>query len=158
MKKLFIISCHLLPICVIAQVKDTSKPVLPIDTSIHTPVLMVAPPKPFPDTSLHIYAPAIVHNTEDKIYQYQHYNHGTSPGYRVQINFSQEKNAVDKMQSDFWGKYPGITSYISYKQPYFRLSAGDFRTRLQAIDFLNKIRKDYPGSFVVSDKIVPPPL
>ena len=129
----------------------------PADTSVHAPVV-VTPVLPMPDTSVHIYAPAAVQNTENKIYQYQHYNHGTSPGYRVQINFSQEKNVVDKMQADFAGKHPGVPAYVSYKQPYFRISVGDFRTRLQAVDFLEKIRKDYPGAFVVADKIEPPPL
>lgn len=157
MKKLVTLSCLFISAGAIAQVNDTAKMTY-TDTSAHAPVVTVAPVQPMPDTGVHIYAPAVVQNTENKIYQYQRYNHGTSPGFRVQINFSQEKNAVDKMQSEFAGKYPGTPSYISYKQPYFRISVGDFRSRLQAVDFLNKIRKDYPGAFIVADKIVPPPL
>ena len=118
----------------------------------------IAPLPSPPDTNVRIYAPTDVKNTEDKIYQYQRYNHGTSPGFRVQIDFSQDRNEVNKTQSDFSGKYPGVTSYMTYKQPYFRISVGDFRTRLEAIAFLNKVRKDYPAAFVVADKIVPPPL
>lgn len=157
MKKLVIISCLFVSVGAMAQVSDTVK-MAHTDTSVHAPLVMVVNLPPMPDTSVHIYAPAVVPGIENKIYQYQRYNHGTSPGYRVQINFSQDENAVDKMQADFAGKYAGIPSYISYKQPYFRLSAGDFRSKLQAVDFLEKIRKDYPGAFVVADKIVPPPL
>jgi len=157
MKKLVTFSCLSVSVGAIAQVNDTAK-MTHIDTSVHTPMVVVIPVQPMPDTSVHIYAPAAVQNTENKIYQYQRYNHGTFPGFRVQINFSQEKNAVDKMQSDFAGRYPSVPAYITYKQPYFRISVGDFRNRLQAVDFLEKIRKDYPGAFVVADKIEPPPL
>jgi hypothetical protein len=158
MKKLLAIGCQLVALGAMAQVKDSAKPVLPKDTSMHAPMVMMVPPKPYPDTSLRIYSPYIVRGTEDKINQYQRYNHGTSPGYRVQIDFGQEKNAVDKTQSDFSGKYPGVTTYVTYKQPYFRLSVGDFRSRLQAIAFLDKVRKDYKAAFIVSERIVPPPV
>lgn len=149
MKKLFAISFQLAAVCAMAQVgiswqKDNSQPAL------------AAPA--YSDTSIRVFVPAIVQSAEQKIYDYQRYNHGTSPGFRVQIDFGQDRNAINKIQTDFSGKYPGITSYISYKQPYFRVSAGDFRTRLEALRFLNSVRKDYPGAFVVSDKIVPPPL
>jgi SPOR domain len=149
MKKLLIIGCQLLAITAMAQVtvKDTAKPA----------PIMVAAPAP-PDTNIRVFAPALVQNMDDKLYQYQRYNHGTSPGFRVQINFGQERNAVNKTQSDFSSKYPGTTSYITYKQPYFRISVGDFRTKLEAVHFLNRVRKDYPAAFVVADKIVPPPL
>jgi SPOR domain len=159
MKKALVIGCQLFAMGAIAQVKDSVKTVVPKDTSVHAPVVIAfVPAKPYPDTSLHIYSPAIVTGTEDKIYQYQRNNHGTSPGYRVQIDFGQEKNAVEKIQADFLAQYPGVTSYIAYKQPYFKLSVGDFRSRLQAVDFLNKVRKDYKAAFVVSDRIVPPPV
>ncbi len=157
MKKLVTLSCLSVSVGAIAQVNDTTK-MVHTDTSVHAPMVVIAPIQPMPDTGIHIYAPAAVQNTENKIYQYQRYNRGTSPGYRVQINFSQEKNAIDKMQSEFAGRYPNVPAYITYKQPYFRISVGDFRNRLQAVDFLEKIRKDYPGAFVVIDKIMPPPI
>lgn len=141
MKRLLVISFQLLAIGAVAQVKDSAAALAPVA-----------------DTAIHIYAPAIVQNTEDKIYQYQRYNHGTSPGYRVQIDFGQEKDAVDKIQADFSGKYPGVPSYLTYNQPYFKLNVGDFRTRLEAVDFLNHVRKDYPAAFVVADRIMPPAL
>lgn len=115
-------------------------------------------PVPSSDTNVRVYAPASVTNTDQKIYDYQRYSHGTSPGFRVQIDFGQERSAVNKTQSDFSGKFPGVSSYITYKQPYFRISVGDFRTKLEAVAFLNKVRKNYRGAFVVADKIVPPPL
>ena len=153
MKKLLSIGFQLIVIGGIAQVQPAIK-----DTSKPAAIAIIAPVPPAPDTNIRVYEPALIQNTEDKLYQYQRYSHGTSPGFRVQINFGQEKNVMNKTQSDFSGKYPGITSYITYKQPYFRVSVGDFRSKLEAIYFLNRVRRDYPAAFVVADKIVPPPL
>jgi hypothetical protein len=147
----------IIPLGVIAQVqsppavKDTSKP---------APVAFIAPAivPYFSDTNIRVYAPAPVKNIEQKVYDFQRYSHGTSPGFRVQIDFGQERNALNKTRSDFSGKYPNVPTYVTYKQPYFRVSAGDFRTRLDAVRFLKTVKKDYPASFVVADRITPPPL
>jgi len=139
----------MIPFMGTAQVTDTAKP---------APVF-VSTTEPAPsDTNVHIYAPVAVKSTEQKIYDYQRFSRGTSPGFRVQITFSQQRDAMNRTQSSFTGKYPGIHCYVSYKQPYFRVSVGDFRSKLEAVSFLNKVRRDYPGAFVVVDRIVPPPL
>jgi len=154
--KYFIITAFgFIPFYGMAQVQITFK-----DTAKVTPapVAIVAPLPPAPDSNIKVYEPVIVQNTEDKVYQYQRYMHGTSPGFRVQIDFGQERNAVNKTKADFSTKYPSMTSYITYKQPYFRVSVGDFRTKLEAVCFLNKVKTDYPAAFIVADKIVPPPL
>jgi len=148
-KHIVLTALWLIPLGVMAQVTDTSKT---------APMAVTASPRAASDTNIHVTAPAVVKNTEQKIYDYQRYTHGTSPGFRVQIAFGQQKSEISKTQSDFSGKFPGVPSYLTYKQPYFRVSVGDFRTKLQAVAFLNKARKNYPGAFVVADKIVPPPL
>jgi len=144
MKKLFFISCQLIAISMVAQVRK--------DTLTYTPVSTAS------DTNIHVYASAVVQNVEAAIFQYQHNMHGVISGYRIQIDFGQDRNAVNKVKSDFSGKYPAQSSYITYKQPYFRVSVGDFRTKLEAVCFLNKIKYNYPAAFVVSDKITPRPL
>jgi hypothetical protein len=130
-------------------VKDTAKPAA---------IVNVAPPVPYPDTNIKVFEQPVVKNTEQKLYDYQRYSHGASPGFRVQIDFGQDHNAVNKTKSDFSVKYPGIPAYISYKQPYFKVSVGDFRKRLDAVRLLNQVRKDYPAAFIVADRIMPPPL
>jgi hypothetical protein len=160
----------LIPFFGIAQVKsDSVKPVIvgpyktPIlpngisDTTKPAPVVII-PAIPFPDTNIHVYEQPVVKNTIQKIYDYQRYTHGASPGFRVQIDFSQERNAVNKTRADFNGKYPGVPCYITYKQPYFRVSAGDCRKRLDAVRLHNALKKDYPASFIVADRIASPPL
>ena len=111
-----------------------------------------------PDTSIHIYESNDVKNTMLKDAEYTRLTHGTFSGYRIQINFGQDRNQANKVRGDFSVKYPGIPTYMAYQQPYFKVNVGDFRTKLEASKNLNLIRKNYPGSFIVKDKIYPPPL
>ncbi len=78
-------------------------------------------------------------------------------GYRVQIFFdsgSNSKSAAATVKSDFELSYPGIRAFLSYKEPYYRLRVGNFRTLIEAVGFQEKIAGDYPNSFPVKDKIV----
>jgi hypothetical protein len=78
-------------------------------------------------------------------------------GYRVQIFFdsgSNSKNAASNVKLEFETVYPEIKSYLSYKEPYYRVRAGNFRTQIEAVGFQQKIAVEYPNSFPVKDKIV----
>jgi hypothetical protein len=77
-------------------------------------------------------------------------------GYRVQIFFdsgSNSKNKASGLKSEFDTGYPGIKSYLSYKEPYYRVRVGNFRTLTEAVGFQKKITSEYPNSFPVKDKI-----
>jgi len=79
-------------------------------------------------------------------------------GYRVQIFFdagSNSKNAAANVKSGFETTYPEIKSYLSYKEPYYRVRVGDFRSLTEAVGFQKKLANDYPNSFPVKDKITP---
>jgi len=78
-------------------------------------------------------------------------------GYRLQIYFGDRKNAQEKRGS-FIRKYPNAGAYISYLAPNFRLRVGDFRTRLECEKFKEEIGREYPGCYLVKDKIELPPL
>ena len=110
------------------------------------------------DTAIHIYETNDVKSTMQKNLEYARLSHGVFSGYRIQINFGQDRNQANKVRSDFTLKYPGIPTYMSYQQPYFKVNVGDYRSKLEAVKNLNLIRKSYPGCFIVKDKINPPPL
>ena len=79
-------------------------------------------------------------------------------GFRVQIFFdsgTNSKNKAASIKNDFEVAYPGTKSYLSYKEPYYRVRIGDFRTLIEAVGFQKKIAGTYPNSFPVKDKIVP---
>lgn len=80
-------------------------------------------------------------------------------GFRVQIFFDAGNNALDKARTvaqQFQTLYPTETAYVSYAEPYYRVRAGNFRTRLEAQGFLQKIRYDFPNAFIIKDKVIPP--
>lgn len=77
-------------------------------------------------------------------------------GYRVQVFFDAGNNSLDKAQlvaEEFQLLFPGDTAYISFSEPYYKVRVGDFRTRLEAEGYMQKILGDYPNAFVIKDQI-----
>jgi hypothetical protein len=77
-------------------------------------------------------------------------------GYRVQIFFdsgsNSKKRASDAMD-EFISKYPTSKVFLTYKEPYYRVRVGNFRTLNEAVGFQKKIISDYPNAFPVKEKI-----
>lgn len=83
------------------------------------------------------------------------------PGFRVHLYMDSGNRArlnTQRKQADFEELFPDRKSYIIYEEPYFKLRAGDFRTRLDARRFLEEIRRDYPAAYIVVDMINYPEL
>jgi len=76
-----------------------------------------------------------------------------SNGYRVQIfTGSTRKDAYDA-QAKFQQQYPDVRTYITYREPNFKVRAGDFRTRLEAEKLMDELKKWFTGMFIISEKI-----
>jgi hypothetical protein len=80
----------------------------------------------------------------------------TVPGFRLQIfsgsgNFS-KSNAVSE-RSRFIGRFPYMKAYIIFNTPYYLVRVGNFRTRLEAESFRQKILDVYPEAYIVRDDI-----
>ncbi|GAB5538042.1 MAG: hypothetical protein Salg2KO_01450 [Salibacteraceae bacterium] len=77
-------------------------------------------------------------------------------GFRVQL-FSNSgpkaKTEAFKRQGEFIQLYPDIPSYTKWSSPNWVLRAGDFRTRLEARQFLDEIKSAYPAAFIVTDRV-----
>ena len=66
------------------------------------------------------------------------------PGYRVRIfndNKQTSRGASEAALNRFKGMFPGIAAYRTYTNPYFRVTVGDFRTKSEALELLQKIPK-----------------
>ncbi len=77
-------------------------------------------------------------------------------GYRVQIFFDSGNNSKKRASDvldEFILKYPAIRASLSFKEPYYRVRAGNFRTLNEAVGFQKKILADYPNAFPVKEKI-----
>jgi hypothetical protein len=94
-------------------------------------------------------------------YIYLNRHQSTLDGWRVQIFFdsgANSKSRATEALNRFLNRYPETGAYLSFKEPYYRVRVGDFRTRLEAEGFLQEIHALYPNAFTVNDKINPPVL
>ena len=81
----------------------------------------------------------------------------TIPGYRIQIaslTGTASKSRAFEMKDRIRASYPGVEAYVVFDEPNFKVKVGDFRTRLEAYVFLQRIRTEYPGT-VIRDNIYP---
>ncbi|RUA23908.1 MAG: hypothetical protein DSY76_08740 [Bacteroidetes bacterium] len=77
-------------------------------------------------------------------------------GYRVQLYSVSGANSRDKanrFKAEFLIKNPQAVVYIVYQAPYYKVRVGDFRTKINALSYLQEIKKKYPSGFVVQDQI-----
>lgn len=77
-------------------------------------------------------------------------------GFRVRIYFDNKQDsrtASENTMNRFLNAYPGYGAYRSFSNPYFKVTVGDFRTKSEAMAFLQTIRVDFPSAFVVKENI-----
>jgi hypothetical protein len=83
-------------------------------------------------------------------------NRAGAPGYRIQIFFDSGNNSKTKGQTvyeEFRARYPEVPAYLTFKAPNYKVRVGDFRTRLEAVRFLQDLLPVYPGAYVITDWI-----
>ncbi len=108
---------------------------------------------------VHIYQSASIVSAMKKSFE----NNVSRPytGYRVRIFFDNRQSArqdSEAMMESFSRMYPGIPAYRSYVNPYFKITVGDFRTKSEAMNFLQQIIGTFPKAFIVKENIEYPVL
>lgn len=79
----------------------------------------------------------------------------STDGYRVQIYMGAQRQGAFEAQARFQQRFPDLRTYISYREPNFRVKVGDFRTRLEAEKMVHDLKPWFSGLFIVSEKISP---
>ena len=77
-------------------------------------------------------------------------------GYRIQLYSISGVNSRDKanaFMAKFLLRHKNEEVYIVYHSPYYKVRLGDFRAKIEALSYLQTIKKEYPSGFVVVDKI-----
>lgn len=75
-------------------------------------------------------------------------------GYRIRIFFKESaRTESEEVMKKFIAKYPGVPAYRSYANPYFKVTVGDFRTKSEAMELLERIKNEFPSAFVVKENI-----
>jgi hypothetical protein len=72
-------------------------------------------------------------------------------GYRVCIYYNsgqQARSAADQERARFISRYEDVSSDKVFESPFWKVYVGDFRTKSEALKFLERIRFDYPNAFI----------
>jgi len=78
-------------------------------------------------------------------------------GFRIQIYNSSAKNAREeagRKRAEFMSRFPDFVSYATFDKPsYYKIRAGDYRSRIEGTKDLLMIRKVFPDAILVPDII-----
>lgn len=75
-------------------------------------------------------------------------------GFRVQIYNGNNRHKANEIKVNFMRRFPAIPAYISYIQPQFRVKVGNFRSRQEAMNFLDQLGNLYNPVMIVPDIII----
>ena len=78
----------------------------------------------------------------------------TARGYRLLVvNTNKREEAIDA-KTKVYTYFPELKAYMSYQSPYFKLKAGNFKTRDEAERYRKNLMNLFPkGVFIVNDVI-----
>ena len=82
-------------------------------------------------------------------------------GFRIRLYFASTRTAREESASvirRFNEKYPHSEAYRSFASPNFKVTVGNFRTRLEAEALLQKIKGDFPDAFIVRERFKYPTI
>lgn len=77
-------------------------------------------------------------------------------GFRIRIYFDNKQNsreASTESEQRFRRLFPGYNTYRTFKNPFFKVTVGDFRTRADAQVALQRISRVFPDAFIVKEKM-----
>jgi len=78
------------------------------------------------------------------------------PGYRIRIYSESGLGAKEQQQRSrarFLSYFPKLDAYYKYDEPFFKVYVGDCRTKSEALELDDKIRKYFPNPIIVPDYI-----
>lgn len=82
-------------------------------------------------------------------------------GFRVQLLSTRSVVEADSTKDNFraWADeyIEGYSpeAYVTFHQPYYKVRVGDFRDQQKANNFSRMVKDEYPGAWVVHDRIEP---
>ena len=82
-------------------------------------------------------------------------------GFRIRLYFASSRTAREESAAvirRFNTMYPYIQAYRTYASPNFKVTVGNFRSRLDAEAFLRRISGDFPDAFSVRERFKYPSI
>lgn len=78
----------------------------------------------------------------------------TMKGFRLMVINTNKREEAIAAKTKIYTYFPELKAYLLYQSPYFKLKAGNFKTREEAEDYQKKLNAFFPkGVFIISDII-----
>ena len=78
----------------------------------------------------------------------------TMRGYRLLVLNTSKRDEAIAAKTKIYTYFPELKAYLAYQSPFFRLKAGNFKTREEAIRYQQQMKSMFPkGVFIVNDTI-----
>ena len=75
-------------------------------------------------------------------------------GYRLMILNTLKRDEAIEAKTKIYTYFPELKAYLAYQSPYFKLKAGNFRTKDEAMKYQKDMSVFFPkGVFIISDII-----
>jgi len=84
---------------------------------------------------------------------YINQNTAQKRGFRIQLIQNSQRDKVLEKKSSFLRNFPDVKVYLNYNQPYFKLRAGDFESRLKAYPFYRQVLRTFNNAILVPDMV-----
>ncbi len=80
----------------------------------------------------------------------------TIEGWRIQLLATTDRQKVESAKYEFQSYYPNISVDWTHSRPYYKLRAGAFASKLEAIRMLYVLKQDYPTAYPTRDDTIRP--
>ncbi len=80
----------------------------------------------------------------------------TIKGWRIQILASTDRQRVENALYQFKALYPNVPADWVHAKPYYKIRAGAFSSKREALRTLYILKQDYPAAYPVQDDDIKP--
>ena len=77
-------------------------------------------------------------------------------GWRIQLLATTDRQKLESARISFQYRYPNVSVDWVHSKPYYKLRAGAFATKLEALHLKYVLEKDYTGIYLVKDNNINP--
>ena len=111
------------------------------------------PPK---EGLLHLYQEDRFYDLLER-YKYVNVRRNGMDGFRIQIFFESGRLAREnayKAKAKFLSSFQGISAYVDYQAPFFKVRIGDCRTKREAQVLYKKLRRQFPDAYITPTETI----
>lgn len=75
-------------------------------------------------------------------------------GYRLMVANTNSREEAIAAKTKLYTYFPELKAYLIYQAPFFKLKAGNFKTRDEAVKYQKQMSNFFPkGVFVINDRV-----